>query len=113
MYNPKEDVLLFFKYYDQRTSILKYACHLCFPTSTTLRDVEECLNIKMKFPPKTELLFFEEIRMSEIKPMLNKDHTLEQLGETQLLDGDIYVFQINDKEKLQQYKLPTVIDYFK
>ena len=50
--------------------------------------------------------------MSEIKPMPNKDFTLEQLGETQLLDGDIYVFQIKDK-LIQQYKLPTVIDYFK
>ena len=67
----------------------------------------------MKFPPKTELLFFEEIRMSEIKQLPNRDYTLEQLGDSQLLDGDIYVFQINEKEKLSQYKLPTVIDYFK
>ena len=41
--------------------------------------------------------------MSEIKPMPNKDFTLEQLGETQLTDGDIYVFQINEKI-IQQYK---------
>jgi hypothetical protein len=112
VYNPKEDVLLFFKFYDPKTSTLKNVCHLCFPTSTTLKDAEESLYLKMKFPLKTELLFFEEIRMSEIKPMPNKDFTLEQLGETQLTDGDIYVFQINDK-LIQQYKLPTVIDYFK
>jgi hypothetical protein len=78
-------------------------CHLCVPRSTTLKDVEESLDLKGKFPLKTELLFFEEIQMSEIKPMPNKDFTLEQLGETQLTDGDIYVFQINEKI-IQQYK---------
>ena len=132
LYNPKEDVLLFFKFYDHKTSTLGYVCHICFPTSTTLSkslflkrvsfklkrfqikgEVEEALNLKMKFQPKTELMFFEEVRMNEIKPMPNKDQTIEQLGETQLLDGDIYVFQINEKEKFSSYKLPTVLDYFK
>ncbi len=78
-------------------------CHLCVPRSTTLKDVKESLDLKVKFPLKTELLFFEEIQMSEIKPMPNKDFTLEQLGETQLTDGDIYVFHINEKI-IQQYK---------
>ena len=72
-------------------------CHLCVPRSTTLKDVKESSDLKVKFPLKTELLFFEEIQMSEIKPMPNKDFTLEQLGETQLTDGDIYVFHINEK----------------
>jgi hypothetical protein len=44
VYNPKEDVLLFFKFYDPKTSTLKNVCHLCFPTSTTLKDVENTID---------------------------------------------------------------------
>lgn len=67
----------------------------------------------MKFPPQTELLFFEEVKISQITPLTNRDIPLEKLAHEQLLDGDIYVFQINEKEKLQTYKLPLVTDYFK
>ena len=67
----------------------------------------------MKFANKTELLFYEELRLTEIKALVNRDHTLQQLGEQQLLDGDIYVFQINEKENDKQYEFPTAIDYFK
>ncbi len=67
----------------------------------------------MKFPPKTELLFYEEVRMQDIKPLVNHEYTIQRLAEQQLLDGDIYLFQVNENENLQKYKLPTVIDYFK
>lgn len=66
----------------------------------------------MKFPPNTELLFYEEVKITQITPLVNREIALEQLAHEQLLDGDIYVFQINEKEKLQTYKCPLVIDYF-
>ena len=66
----------------------------------------------MKFPPDTELLFFEEVKLETIIVYTNRDISLDQLAHEQLLDGDIYVFQIDEKEKLLAYKLPTVNDYF-
>ena len=68
----------------------------------------------MKFSPNTELLFYEEVKISQITPLVNREIALEQLAHEQLLDGDIYVFQINEKDKSpQNYKCPLVIDYFK
>jgi hypothetical protein len=67
----------------------------------------------MKFPPGTDLLFFEEVKITQITPLVNRDISLEQLAHEQLLDGDIYVFQQDEKEKLTNYKLPTVTDYFR
>ena len=51
--------------------------------------------------------------MTQITQLVNREIALEQLAHEQLLDGDIYVFQINEKEKLQTYKSPLVNDYFK
>lgn len=67
----------------------------------------------MKFPANTELLFYEEVKITQITPFLLRDIELQKLAHEQLLDGDVYVFQINEKEKLQSYKLPLVPDYFK
>ena len=67
----------------------------------------------MKFSPGTDLLFFEEVKISQITPLINRDISLEQLAHEQLLDGDIYVFQIDEKEKLNTYKLTTVPEYFR
>jgi hypothetical protein len=75
--------------------------------------IQERVNKKMKFSPNTELLFFEEVRISQIKPILVFDKPLDKLAHEELLTGDIYVFQINEKEKLRNYELPTVEDYFK
>lgn len=67
----------------------------------------------MKFPLNTDLLFYEEVKISHILELTLKDSPLSKFVHEQLLNGDIYVFQINEKEKLQMYKLPTVHDYFK
>jgi hypothetical protein len=75
--------------------------------------LQDKINKKMKFPPNTELLFYEEVKITQITPLVNREIALEQLAHEQLLDGDIYVFQINEKEKLQTYKCPLVVDYFR
>ena len=62
--------------------------------------LQDKINKKMKFPPNTELLFYEEVKITQITPLVNREISLEQLAHEQLLDGDIYVFQINEKEKL-------------
>lgn len=111
-YNPKEDVMLFFKFYDPITTTLRYVFRLHLAMTSTLNALQDKINKKMKFPFNTEILFYEEVKISQITPLTNRDIALEQLAHEQLLDGDIYVFQINDKEKLQSYKCPLVIDYF-
>jgi hypothetical protein len=67
----------------------------------------------MKFPLQTDLLFFEEVKISHIIPMIIKDSSLNKFVQEQLLNGDIYVFQINENEKLLNYKMPLISDYFK
>lgn len=112
-FNLKEDVMIFFKFYEPKTSTLRYVFRMHLPISLTLETIQERINKKMKFAPNTELLFYEEVKISQITPLIPRDISLEQLAHEQLLDGDIYVFQINEKEKFQNYKLPLVHDYFK
>ena len=113
VYNAKEDKLLFFKFYEPKTSSLRYVFRMILSESTTLNALQDKINKKMKFPPNTELLFFEEVKINQITPLERKDISLEQLAHEQLLDGDIYVFQIDEKDKLKAYKLPLVNDYFR
>lgn len=111
-YNSKEDVMLFFKFYDPKTSTLRYVFRLHLAMTSTLEALQDKINKKMKFPPNTELLFYEEVKINQITPLVKREIALEHVGHEQLLDGDIYVFQINEKEKLKTYKCPLVIDYF-
>lgn len=111
-YNSKEDVMLFFKFYDPKSSTLRYVFRLHLAMTSTLNALQDKINKKMKFPPNTELLFYEEVKMTQITQLTNREIALEQLAHEQLLDGDIYVFQINEKEKLSTYKCPLVSDYF-
>lgn len=112
-YNSKEDVMLFFKFYDPKTSTLRYVFRMHLAVTANLKTIQEKINKKMKFPAGTDLLFFEEVKITQITPLINRDISLEQLAHEQLLDGDIYVFQIDEKDKLTSYKLPTVIEYFR
>lgn len=112
-FSPKEDVMIFFKFYDPKTTTLRYVFRMHLSINLTLDVIQEKINKKMKFAPNTELLFYEEVKISQITPLISRDITLEQLAHEQLLDGDIYVFQINEKEKFHNYKLPYVPDYFK
>jgi len=92
-FNSKEDVMLFFKYYDHKTGILPYVFRMHLTVSANLKSIQEQIKKKMKFPPGTDLLFFEEVKITQITPLVNCDISLEQLAHEQLLDGDIYVFQ--------------------
>ena len=113
-YTANEEVMIFFKHYDPRTSSLRYVFHMYISKKSTLNAIQERVNKKMRFPPNTDLLFFEEVRISQIKPILVFDKPLDKLAHEELLTGDIYVFQINEKDKLRAnlYDLPLVEDYF-
>ena len=102
LFTPKEKVMIFFKYYDPKTSTLRYVFRMNLAINTTLNVIQETINSKMKFPPNTELLFYEEIKFENIVALKNRDMALETLRTfNRLLDGDIYAFQINEKKKLK------------
>lgn len=111
-YKPDE-VMIFFKFYEPKSSTLRYVFRMNLTKSATLNTIQDRINKKMRFQPNTDLLFYEEVKMLQITPLVHKDMPLSKLAHEQLLDGDIYVFQINEKEKLQAYDYPTVVDYFK
>jgi hypothetical protein len=113
VFKQEEEVMIFFKYYDPKSSTLRYVFRMNLSKLATLATIQERINKKMKFPLNTELLFYEEVKISQITPLTVRDLPLLKLAHEQLLNGDIYVFQINEKEKLPNYKLPTVTDYFK
>jgi len=69
-----------------------------------IESIQEKINKKMKFLSGTDLLLFKETK--------NRNIGLEQLAHEQLLNGDICVFQIDEKEKLNAFKLPKVLGYF-
>ena len=96
--------------------------------------LQEKINTKMRFAADTQLLFFEEVKISQITPLLQRDIPLETLAHEQLLDGDIYVFQKCEQQQQQPLvtsppaaaalvgngespakapKFPTVVEYFR
>ena len=105
--------MICFKFYEPKTSTLRYVFRMHLPVNITLNTIQERINKKMKFATNTELLFYEEVEITRITPLLKRDISLVELAYEQLLDGDIYVFQINEKEKFENFKLPLVPDYFK
>ena len=111
-YTAADEVMIFFKFYEPRTSSLRYVFKLYVAKKSTLNAIQERVNRKMRFPLDTELLFFEEVRITQIKPILVFDKPLDKLAHEELLTGDIYVFQVNEKERLEGYELPTVPNYF-
>jgi ubiquitin carboxyl-terminal hydrolase 7 len=72
-FNPKEEVMIFFKYYDPKTSVLRYVFRMHLPITSTLNAIQERINKKMKFPPHTELLFYEEVKISQITPLTERE----------------------------------------
>jgi len=111
-FNSKEEVMIFFKFYDPKMSSLRYVFRLHLSITTSLNQLQERINKKMGFEANTRLLFFEEVRISQITPLTQYDIALEALAHEQLLDGDIYVFQV-DTQNEKEYKFPTVTDYFR
>ena len=111
-FDARHDVMIFFKYFDHKTSTLRYVFRMNLSVSANLKLIQEEINKKMKFPFGTSLLFFEEVKLTQIVPLTDFDVSLEQLTHEQLLDGDIYVFQKDEKKKLSKFKY-RAIKYFR
>lgn len=68
------------------------------------------MNERAGFPPDTKLLLYEEIKPNMVEKIESLTEPLQKVLE-ELLDGDIIVFQ-KDERDLEQYELPTCRDYF-
>ena len=106
----ENDVLLFFKYYDPKHRILSYFCHLHRPITSKTRELIPILNKMAGFPPETELILFEEVKLNMVDQITELDQPLNKVLD-ELMDGDIVVFQRADL--VADSELPTVKDYFK
>ena len=68
------------------------------------------MNERAGFPPDTKLIMYEEIKPNMVEKIENLTDSLQKVLE-ELLDGDIIVFQ-KDERDIEQYELPTCRDYF-
>lgn len=69
------------------------------------------LNERAGFPPDTELALYEEIKPNLIERIENINEPLEKVLE-ELMDGDIIVFQKDERMDDNSYELPNCKEYF-
>jgi hypothetical protein len=86
-----EEAMVFFKFYDPRTHTLRYVFKLFISKAMTLNDVQARVNRMMGFELDTGLLFFEQVCVGELSPIVEFD---KPLGMVALFTGDICVFQL-------------------
>ncbi|XP_075231892.1 ubiquitin-specific protease 7 isoform X3 [Lycorma delicatula] len=109
-FDKDSDVLLFFKMYDPKAKRIYYCGHHYVQVASLVKELIPILNERAGFPPDTELELYEEIKPNMVERIENHNEPLEKVLE-ELMDGDIIVFQKNEREELSE--LPTCRDYFK
>ncbi|XP_050329287.1 ubiquitin carboxyl-terminal hydrolase 7 [Bactrocera neohumeralis] len=108
-FNPKQEVLLFFKYYDACNKRLNYIGCSQQPRSRRLSEIVTEVNTHLGFEPDTELTVFDECHDKKIT---NINEPLENVLylHPDNLQGNILIFE---KEHIDiKLDLPTVEDYF-
>ncbi|KAK6643307.1 Ubiquitin carboxyl-terminal hydrolase 7 [Polyplax serrata] len=110
-FDKDSDVLLFFKLYDPKNKKIHYCGHHYMPVAAKVQHLVPLLNERAGFPPDTELALYEEIKPSLIERILNINEPLEKVLE-ELMDGDIIVFQKDERLDENSYELPNCKDYF-
>jgi hypothetical protein len=105
--NTKDNVLLFFKYFDPMKGALKFVCHHSVPKMQPLHRIEHKLRKLMDLPHSQPLLFFEEIKPAMVDPI----HVECTPAELELSNGDIIVFQKAEDECKYEYGFVDVVQY--
>lgn len=118
-----EHVLIFFKYYDPQVPYLSYAGLGHFPRTMPFVELFPFLCEKAGLPKGTPLLVYEEEYCTSIKELTDHTQSLQNTI-SELMDGDILVYQRNEAAMLAmgdddggrlaetpQYEFPTIIDY--
>ncbi|XP_022916946.1 ubiquitin carboxyl-terminal hydrolase 7 isoform X1 [Onthophagus taurus] len=109
-FDKETDVLMFFKMYDPKQKKIHYCGHSYLAVTSKLADIVPMLNERAGFPRDTELVLYEEIRPNMVDRINDLNSSLERVLD-ELMDGDIIVFEKEDREELSD--LPTCVEFFK
>ncbi|KAM7262159.1 hypothetical protein ACFE04_021236 [Oxalis oulophora] len=110
----KEDLLLFFKFYNPESGELRYAGRLFVKSSGRPIEILEKLNKMAGFAPNEEIELYEEIKFepSVMCEHLDKRTTFRL---SQIEDGDIICFQkapqLESEESCQYPDVPSFLEY--
>jgi ubiquitin carboxyl-terminal hydrolase 7 len=99
-------IVVFLKYYDPSNQSLRGLHHVYMRKNDKVQEIVPFINDMMKWPAKTELQLFEEIKPTMIEPIKGK----QTFHQAEIQDGDIICFQkaLSDKELeiLKEKKIP-------
>eukprot|EP00877_Chromochloris_zofingiensis_P003568 jgi/Chrzof1/13211/Cz07g24170.t1 len=110
--NPRQEILLFFKYYDPATGSLSYCGRMYAPKQLQMQDLYGNLCRAANLPEGTDLECYEEIKFDPtvMIEQINPSSVLHATA--QLEDGDIICFQrAVAQEEEAQYKHPHVNEF--
>ncbi|KAM7261614.1 hypothetical protein ACFE04_020691 [Oxalis oulophora] len=110
----KEDLLLFFKFYNPESGELRYAGRLFVKCSGRPIDILEKLNKMVGFGPNEEIELYEEIKFEPSVMCVHLDkRTTFRLSEIE--NGDIICFQkapqLGSEESCQYPDVPSFLEY--
>ncbi|KAG2601030.1 ubiquitin C-terminal hydrolase 12-like isoform X1 [Panicum virgatum] len=108
----KEDILLFFKFYDPEKEYLRYVGNFFVKASGKPSDIVERLNEIAGFPSDEDIELYEEIKFEPIV-MCEPIDSNASFHSSQISDGDIICYQKRClPDKMDQYRYPTVSSFF-
>jgi ubiquitin carboxyl-terminal hydrolase 7 len=103
----KDDVLLFFKYYEPENGSITFVGTWLAKQRQTAGELVPIFNEIMGIDPNTPMLVFEEVKIDMVE-LMNQNATLKA---SEIICGDILIFQHQIKDKTL-YEYPTAEDYF-
>jgi ubiquitin carboxyl-terminal hydrolase 7 len=94
--NNNPYIVVFLKYFDPLNQSLRGLHHIYMRKNDKVQEIVPLINEMMKWPVKTELQLFEEIKPTMIEPIKGK----QTFHQAEIQDGDIICFQkaLTDKE---------------
>ncbi|KAH7512299.1 hypothetical protein FEM48_Zijuj12G0075900 [Ziziphus jujuba var. spinosa] len=110
----KEDILLFFKFYDPEKKKLRYVGRLFVRSSGKPIEILGKLNQMACFPPDEEIELYEEIKF---EPCVMCEHLDKRTSfrSSQIEDGDIICFQksppLEREEECKYSDVPSFLEY--
>ncbi|KJE95662.1 ubiquitin carboxyl-terminal hydrolase 5 [Capsaspora owczarzaki ATCC 30864] len=104
-----KSMLLFFKYYDPKESLMRYLTHSVVDKAQRFSDLFPLIRQAAGLPAEAALSVYEEVKPS----MIENKSPIMQLRKAELQHGDILCFERTlDAEEAKQYERPFVPDYF-
>ncbi|XP_066936124.1 ubiquitin carboxyl-terminal hydrolase 7-like [Clytia hemisphaerica] len=110
-FDTKNEVNLFFKFYDPRTRTMSYCGHSYVDLRSLPTSLFPMLCERAGLPKGTKLLFFEEIKTGQTE-QTRTDKKFEEVVQD-LMDGDIICYQADEPNLHEKYEIPTPVEYFK